>query len=246
MKSYLRKAVSLLLVVVLCFSGAAAFSSNIITTKFEYILWQIESNSLYTQDKEMSRAEINKWNKYLEQNPDKLEQVVNDYLKTLDSHSMYLSGEKYEEGFSQLVGYVGIGVSLQQTPEGVIVSSVNRSGPAYQAGVRAGDRIMAIDGKDVTNMTSSQLAALSRGEAGTKVMITVQRDGESLTFNLIRKQIQQEYVSAQTVADGVEYIRIESIGSMGDLEDFKNIWNDVCVSTKDLLSNLLPMYFLSL
>lgn len=225
MKSYLRKVVSLLLVVVISCSGAAAFSSGIINTKFEYILWQIESNSLYTQDKGMSQIEIDYWNAYLARKPDQLEQVVNDYLAKLDTHSMYLPAKKYEEGFSELTGYIGIGVSMQQTPEGVIVSGVNRSGPAFAAGVKMGDRITAIDGKDVTGMTSSQLAALARGEAGTKVTLTVLRDGKSVDFPLIRRQIQQEYVSAQTVADGVEYVRVESMGSAGDLKDFRAIWN---------------------
>lgn len=225
MKSHFRRMLCLLLAAVICLGGAGAISSNEINTKFDYILWQIESNSLYTQDHGMSQAEINQWNAYLKQYPDRLEKVVNDYLATLDTHSMYLPAKKYEEGFSQLAGYIGIGISMQQTPEGVLVSSVNRSGPAFEAGVRAGDRITAIDGKDVTGMTSEQLAALARGAAGTRVTLTVLRDGKRLDFPLLRRHIQQEYVSAQTVADGVEYVRIESMGSQGDLNDFRAIWN---------------------
>lgn len=239
MKSYLRKAVSLLLAAVISLSGAAAFSGGTINTKFEYILWQIEANSLYTQDKGMSQVEMSYWNAYLERNPDQLERVVNDYLAKLDSHSVYLPAKQYEDGFSQLTGYIGIGINMQQTPEGVIVSGVNRSGPAFAAGVKAGDRITAIDGKDVTGMTSSQLAALSRGEAGTRIVLTVLRDGKTLDFLLVRRQIQQEYVSAEQVADGVQYVRIESMGSRGDLDDFRTVWHGL--DEKDIRAVILDL-----
>lgn len=225
MHSKIRKLVSLLLVVILSLGSASAFSSNVINTKFEYVLWQIEANSLYTQDKGMPQSEIDHWNAYLDENPDQFDKVINDYLKTLDTHSMYLSESAYDEGFSTLVGYSGIGIGMKQTPEGVYVSEVNRSGPAYTAGVKTGDRIVAINGKDVTTMTSAELAALVRGDAGTQVKLTVERDGGQLSFTLTRMHIQQQYVSSETVADGVEYIRVEAMGSESDLEDFREIWD---------------------
>ncbi len=221
----MKRIFSILLAVVLTLGSASAFSSDVINSKFEYVLWQIEDNSLFTQDTEMPREQIDYWNAYLEEHPEEFDRVVNDYLATLDSHSMYLSEQEYDEGFSQLVGYVGVGIGMQQTPEGVIVSSVNRSGPAYVAGVQVGDKIVQIDGQDASQMTSSELAEQMRGDVGTQVRITVERDGAQLSFVLTRQQIQQEYVSSQTVADGVEYIRIEAMGSEGDLEDFKAIWN---------------------
>lgn len=225
MTTRLRKIVSLLLCAVLALGSASAFSSDVINSKFEYVLWQIEDNSLYTQDKEMPRAEIDRWNAYLEEHPDEFDKVVNDYLATLDTHSMYLSAQEYDQGFSQLVGYSGVGIGMQQTPEGVMVTSVTRSGPAYVAGVQVGDRIVALDGKDASQMTNSEVAGLLRGEAGTKVRLTVERDGQQLEFILTRQHIQQDYVSAQTVSDGVEYIRIEAMGSESDLDAFKEIWD---------------------
>lgn len=222
----IRRFLCLLLVMVLSIGSAAAFESNVINTKFEYVLWRIENNSLYTQDHEMPQSEIDHWNAYLEKNPDEFDRVVNDYLKTLDTHSMYFSGsDEYDQGFSQLVGYSGIGIGIQQTPEGAIVSSVNRSGPAYAAGVKSGDRITAIDGVDVAQKTINELAAMTRGEAGSQMTLTVERDGKRMDFALTRVHIQQEYVSSETVADGVEYIRVEAMGSQGDLDTFREIWN---------------------
>lgn len=223
--SRIRKVISFVLVVILTFSSAAAFSSESINTRFEFILSQIEANSLYTQDKGMPQSEIDHWNTYLAEHPDEFDKVINDYLATLDTHSMYLSGSEYEQGFSTLVGYSGIGISMQQTPEGIMITSVNRSGSAYTAGVKIGDRIVALDGEDVTQMTATQISEKSRGDAGTTLRLTVERDGQRLDFDLIRKHIQQEYVSSQTAADGVEYIRVEAMGSQGDLDTFNEIWH---------------------
>ena len=224
MKSYLKKISALVLAVMLAFGSASAFSLNVINTKFEYVLWQIEENSLFTQDKEMPQSEIDHWNAYLEEHPEEFDTVINNYLKTLDTHSMYLSEQDYNDGFSTIAGYTGIGVSMCQTPEGAKITKVNRSGPAYTAGIQIDDRIVGIDGTDVTDKTSSEISALIRGEAGTDVSITVERNGQRLSFTLTRQHIQEEYVSSQTVADGVEYIRVEAMGSDNDLEDFLEIW----------------------
>lgn len=224
MKSYLKKISALVLAVMLAFGSASAFSLNVINTKFEYVLWQIEENSLFTQDKEMPQSEIDHWNAYLEEHPEEFDTVINNYLKTLDTHSMYLSEQDYNDGFSTIAGYTGIGVSMRQTPEGAKITKVNRSGPAYTAGIQIDDRIVGIDGTDVTDKTSSEISALIRGEAGTDVSITVERNGQRLSFTLTRQHIQEEYVSSQTVADGVEYIRVEAMGSDNDLEDFLEIW----------------------
>ena len=53
-------------------------------------------------------------NKYLQEHPEEMYNVINDILSLLDTHSMYLSSEEYSEGFSTLEGFVGIGVGLQQ------------------------------------------------------------------------------------------------------------------------------------
>ena len=63
-------------------------------------------------------------NKYLEKHPDEMYDVLNDILSLLDTHSMYLSSEEYSQGFSTLEGFVGIGVGLQETENGVQIAEV--------------------------------------------------------------------------------------------------------------------------
>ena len=63
-------------------------------------------------------------NKYLEKHPDEIYEVLNDILSMLDTHSMYLSSEEYSQGFSTFEGFVGIGVGLTETENGVQIGEV--------------------------------------------------------------------------------------------------------------------------
>ena len=164
-------------------------------------------------------------NKYLQEHPDEMYQVINDILSLLDTHSMYLSSEEYSQGFSTLEDYVGIGVTLQQTEDGVRIVSVTPDSSAEQAGLLAGDLIIAIDGQDAAGMANTDVAALLRGEAGTSVAITVRRQDEELTVTCVRRPIQQVYVSGETLDEGVEYIKVSAMGSERDWAAFEALWD---------------------
>ena len=163
-------------------------------------------------------------NKYLQEHPEEMYNVINDILSLLDTHSMYLSSEEYSEGFSTLEGFVGIGVGIQQGSGGVLISEVMRYSAAEEAGLQIGDLIIAVDGKDATQMTNTEVAELLRGKEGTSVNVTVRRQGRELTVTCVRRQVNQVYVSSQTMADGVEYIKISAIGSQNDWNAFSEIW----------------------
>ncbi len=163
-------------------------------------------------------------NKYLQEHPEEMYNVLNDILSLLDTHSMYLSSEEYSQGFSTLEGFVGIGVSMQQASGGVQIAEVMRYSSAEEAGLQAGDRIIAVDGTDTTQMNTTEVAQLLRGEEGTAVQVTVQRQGRELTFTCTRRQVNQVYVSNQTLADGVEYIKVGAMGSENDWAAFFEIW----------------------
>ena len=128
-------------------------------------------------------------NKYLQEHPEEMYNVLNDILSLLDTHSMYLSSEEYSQGFSTLEGFVGIGVSMQQASGGVQIAEVMRYSSAEEAGLQAGDQIIAVDGTDTTQMNTTEVAQLLRGEEGTAVQVTVQRQGREMTFTCTRRQV---------------------------------------------------------
>ena len=164
-------------------------------------------------------------NKYLENHPDEMYDVLNDILGLLDTHSMYLSSEEYSQGFSTLEGFVGIGVGLQQTAGGVQIGEVMRYSAAEQAGLQIGDLIVKIDGEDVSGAETADVASKLRGQEGTTVSVTVRRQGRDITVSIERRQVNQVYVSNSTLTQGVEYIKISSFASENDWQAFSEIWN---------------------
>lgn len=163
-------------------------------------------------------------NKYLAEHPEEMYNVINDILSLLDTHSMYLSSEEYSQGFSTLEGFVGIGVGMQETVDGVQIAEVMRFSSAEEAGLQIGDIIIAVDGVDATEMTNANVAELLRGAEGTTVSVTVRRQGRDLTVTCTRRQVNQVYVSSSTPADGVEYIKVSAMGSENDWTAFSEIW----------------------
>ena len=163
-------------------------------------------------------------NKYLAEHPEEMYNVINDILSLLDTHSMYLSSEEYSQGFSTLEGFVGIGVGMQETVDGVQIAEVMRFSSAEEAGLQIGDIIIAVDGVDATEMTNAEVAELLRGAEGTTVSVTVRRQGRDLTVTCTRRQVNQVYVSSSTPADGVEYIKVSAMGSENDWTAFSETW----------------------
>lgn len=120
-----------------------------------------------------------------------LEEAIAGMLESLgDPYSEFIPIEVVDDFDKQTRGqYVGIGASVQ-TEEGVleIVSPLEDS-PAYRAGLRAGDRVIAIDGESNYGLTVYENIDLLTGEPGTEVRLTIDRDGEEFDVTLVRQRI---------------------------------------------------------
>lgn len=183
----IKKIAAVVLASAITFTSATAFTGTP-QTQFDFILQKIEQNSLFTQDNEMSSEQVAEKNAYIEQNPDKLQRVVNDYLKTLDTHSMFLTKSQYEQGFATLTQTSGIGVTVQNQSGKITVIDVEKGSPADNAGFKYGDRITKINDVSIENMEMSKIGEMLRGEAGTQVKITIIRDNQTLDFILTRRK----------------------------------------------------------
>lgn len=178
-------------------------------------------------------------NKYLEKHPEDLYEVLNDILSLLDTHSMYMSSEEYAQGFSTLEGFVGVGVKIRQDDGGVVIDSVIQGSAAEEAGLQAGDRLLAIDGEDVTQLSITEVAEKLRGEENTQVTIRVNRQGREMDVTCTRRHVNEVYVTSSTVSDGVEYIKISAIGSENDWNAFYDVWSKLPEkNTKALILDL--------
>lgn len=137
-----------------------------------------------------------------------------------DPYTYYMTAEEYTAFQNSLEGtnVVGIGVMVEKTADGLLVSGVAPDSPGHEAGVKTGDLIVAADGTTIQAAGSPDaLAALITGEEGTKVTITVLRDGQELKLTMTREAVVFPTVTGEVVDDHIGWLSCSSFGtSTGD------------------------------
>jgi carboxyl-terminal processing protease len=113
-----------------------------------------------------------------------------------EGHTRFLTPEEREQNHKSLSGtYVGIGVMLESEEDEVVVASPIEGSPADEAGVEAGDVVVAVDGESVRGEELSEITEKVRGPVGTRVELTVLRGGEERVFDLERSEIEATVAS---------------------------------------------------
>ena len=140
---------------------------------------------------------------------------LDELFSYTDAYTYYMTGEEYEAFLSDVEGeesFVGIGAEITYGEQGITIVSVLKGGGAEQAGLTAGDVIVAIDGEDCVPGTAEAREKLL-GEAGTQVRVTVLRaDGSEKDFTVTRTLITQTNTTV-SVTGGVGYIDCDSFGT---------------------------------
>lgn len=140
-----------------------------------------------------------------------LDDAIRGMVSGLDPHSEYLDGEAYKTLLMTTSGEFG-GVGIEVTPEyGIlkIVAPMDDT-PAAKAGIKAGDYIVAIDGKLVSEMTLQDAVEKMRGKPGSLVTLTILRKGEKLplTFKMNRQIIKIASVKSKMLDQHFGYVKI--------------------------------------
>ena len=133
-----------------------------------------------------------------------------------DRWSYYIPADEYASYQEQMANsYVGIGVTIQQRSDGqgLDVVQVSQGGPAEEAGVLAGDRIVAVDGDSILGAELETVRNRIRGKEGTAVRITVLREEKQMEFPLVRKSFQTPVAIATMLGDNVGLVTIENFDS---------------------------------
>ncbi|MBW4440444.1 MAG: PDZ domain-containing protein [Plectolyngbya sp. WJT66-NPBG17] len=147
--------------------------------------------------------------------------ALRDALKKLDDpYTRFMDPKQFEALSSQTSGELsGVGIRLEQNEKTKVLTVVEplENSPAIRAGLKTGDRILAINGKATKGMTVEDASNLIRGEVGTKVTLQIGRDGAS-TFNLplTRARIELQAVRATVKQEGknkIGYIRLAEFSS---------------------------------
>lgn len=183
-------------------SKAIDKSEEEIFTKIKYLMSMIDQRSIYEPDKQ---------------------EVVDGIFKGIfsslgDDYSCYYTAEEYKKFMEVSEGnYEGIGAYISTNSSGYcyIVSPMKDS-PAEESGIKAGDIIYKVDDKIVTDKTSDEIVAMIKGKEGTKVKITVAREGEDdyLDFVVTRKKIESPTVSYEVKKDNIGYIEVTSFDNV--------------------------------
>ncbi len=147
-------------------------------------------------------------------NPDKAiyNGAIPGMLRVLDPHSNFFDPKAYAALREEQRGkYYGVGMQVGPRNNKVIVIAPFAGAPAYRAGIRPGDIIIAVDGKQTDNMSTSDVAELLKGPKGTNVRITVLREGSDkpLDFTVTRDEIPRYSVDVHfLIRPGIGYIHI--------------------------------------
>ena len=132
---------------------------------------------------------------------------------TGDRWSYYIPASQYEAHKERSENaYVGIGITIQQAEDGsgFLIVTVDPDGPAQEAGIAVNDLLIAVEDQDVRDMTASEVRELIRGKEGTKVSLTVMRQGEHQTLAVERRRIESPVATAEMLEGDIGLVRISN------------------------------------
>lgn len=179
-----------------------------------------------------------------------------------DVYSRYYTAEEYRQENSSTEGeYVGIGVTMQENPEGgVEIVDCYEEGPGDLAGLKAGDIISAIDGTDITDTEAAQVVEMIQQAEGRDVVLTIHRQNveKPLEISVSVRQVELPSVFEEMLDQETGYIRIseftgvtpkqyeEAFSALRDegmkklVIDLRNNPGGLLTSVCDVLDNILP------
>jgi carboxyl-terminal processing protease len=137
--------------------------------------------------------------------------AINGMLSALDPHSSFMPPETYKEMKIETKGtFGGLGIEISIKDGILTVISPIEDTPAFRAGLKSNDQILKIDDKFTKDLTIMEAVKRMRGEKGTKVTLTIMREGfeRPKEFSLVRDIIQVKSVKFKVLDDGYGYVRI--------------------------------------
>ncbi|HSB60757.1 MAG TPA: S41 family peptidase [Vicinamibacteria bacterium] len=152
-------------------------------------------------------------NQYVEEVPPKelMYNAIKGTLRGLDAHSSFLDPESYREMQVETSGsFGGLGIEITLKDDILTVVAPIEGTPAYRAGLATGDRIIKIDGLSTKDMQLPDAVKRMRGKPGSKIVITIVREGlpEPKDVEIIREQIRVHSVRAHDLGGGIAYVKL--------------------------------------
>lgn len=215
MKSYIKIGIAVIVTATVTFGVTSVFyasrqltigigstKSNALKAKLDTVNTYIDKNYLY------SDIDYDKAN----------DAAVKAYVEALEEpYTHYYTKSEFESYISKVEeSYVGIGIVISADTENdrLVVISPIKDSPAYNAGIKSGDFITAVEGKPYTSADlDACVSAIKGGKEGTQVTVTVERDGKSQDYSIERKEIVEHSVSSKMLDDNIGYISISGFNT---------------------------------
>ncbi len=159
-----------------------------------------------------------------------IESALEGYVAGLgDEYTEYLTEKEVTSLMEDVNGsYVGVGLYISQNAKTneILVIGVIEDSPANKAGILVGDIIKKVDNVEYTGDDLTQASNHMKGVEGTKVKVTVERNGNEQEFDILREKIKFKCVKSEKLENDIGYIKISSFDG-GCAEDFKNAYNEL-------------------
>ncbi len=135
---------------------------------------------------------------------------------TGDRWSYYIPASEYAAYQERMANaYVGVGITIQVAEEnqGFLVIDVTEGGPAQEVGIQVKDLLIAVEGQDVRELSTTQVRDLVRGKEGTFVKMTFLRQGEHTTYSVERRTVQTPVATYELLSGNVGLVTIVNFDS---------------------------------
>ena len=157
-----------------------------------------------------------------------MDSAINGVLQSLDPYSSYMNPELFKSMQTDTKGeFGGLGIEIGMESGVVKVIAPIPDTPADKAGIKAGDYIVRIDGKQVQGKSLMEAVKLMRGPVNTNIKLTIRRKGnrKALEFNIKRKIIEISSVDSRILGEkkNIAYIQLKSFNEKSDKQFFKII-----------------------
>ena len=195
-------------VIVVLLTEVLGLGKIVLKNKYEYYKELDERYGKYYEIMQFISQDPIAVNEADEIGEEELKEIV---ANTGDPYAQYFTAEEYKEFIKRYAGdYVGIGIGVVEEDGRIVIKSVFEDGPAMEAGLKVEDVIVKVDGETPSDV--DEAVAMITGEAGTKVLITVERDGSEIEAEIYRAKIDQDSVAYSPLKDypDVGYIYITS------------------------------------
>jgi len=143
--------------------------------------------------------------------------AIRGMLNTLDPHSAFMSPDMYKEMQVDTKGeFGGLGIQIGIKENRLTVIAPIEGTPADRAGIKSGDFIVKVDEDSTKEMTLMEAVERMRGPKGTKVKLTIEREGvdEPFVFDLIRETIKIDSVKSKMLDNHIGYLRVSQFQEM--------------------------------